>query len=670
MSPADLQRTVQLIQAGRPDQAAAICRDVLQSNPRQFEALYLLGFAHMRMKKFEDAERLIGEALTLNPSQADAHYNRGCALQELDRPAEAIAAFESALRLNPDYIDAAFNRATSLLRLRRFEDAGMALSMLARGTPHDQQVWHNLGEALMGVGRLAEAAASYERAIALAPKNLLSLSKHATCAIALRDFEAAAADYEKIAAIDPDHEYAQGGLLYARLNCCDWRDLERLKTRVEAGIAAGRSVVSPLTCLLMSDSPAVQRRCAEIWIGKTVPRRPVPLSQGERYGHEKIRVAYVSGDFRNHAVARLMAGVIESHDRERFEIYGVSLGPEDDSAMRKRLKSAFDGFVDVNGMSDFAAASWMHDNQIDIAVDLMISTGDCRPGIFAQRGAAIQVGYLGFAGTSGGDHLDYILADSVVIPEQDRAHYSEEVIYLPNSFQPNDSQRRAADNNPTREKEGLPENSFVFCSFNNSCKIQPAVFDIWMRLLNAVEGSVLWLPKYNTTEERNLRGEAAARGVPPERIIFAELVPTPEEYLSRLRLADLFLDTLPYNAHTTASDALWMGVPVLTRVGNAYAGRVAASTLSALGLPELITHSAEEYERKALDLARDPAALAALRNRLLTNRGSSALFDTLRHCRNLEQAFVEMHRRHESGEAPQSFSVSEQRATSFPQPPE
>jgi protein O-GlcNAc transferase len=659
MTPAQLQQTVQLIQAGRPGDAAKICSDVLRANPKQFEALYLLGFAHMRMKKFEDAARIIGEAIEINPSQADAYYNRGCALQELGRDGEALAAYERALIVNPNYLEAEFNRATSLVRLRRLAEAEQAFGQLARKTPQDAEVWHNLGEVCFGMGRHLDAASHFEHALVLSPRSVRTLDKHATTAIALRDFETAAVDYEKILAIDPQYEYAQGGLLYARLNCCDWRDLERQKKTLEKAVRAGKRAVSPLTCVLFSESPADQKKCAETWYGKTITAKPSPIWTGERYGHGKIRLAYVSGDFRNHAVARLMAGIIEAHDRERFEVIGVSLGADDDSAMRTRLKAAFDRFEDVNTRSDAQAALWMRENEVDIAVDLMIYTGSCRPGIFAHRGVPVQAGYLGYAGTGGGPHLDYILADAIVIPEADKKYYSEKVVTLPNCFQPNDAQRRAADNDPTRAKEGLPEDGFVFCSFNNSCKIQPAVFDIWMRLLHAVQGSVLWLPKYNATEANNLTREAGARGIGPGRIVFAELVPTPEEYLSRLVLADLFLDTLPYNAHTTASDALWMGVPVLTRLGVAYAGRVAASALMALDLPEMVTHSAEEYEAKALELARNPAALKAIRTKLAAIKITSPLFDTVRQCRNLEAAYLRMHRMAEAGEAPADFAVSE-----------
>ncbi len=521
MNPEELQKTSELIQAGKLDDAERLCREALRTAPKQFHALYLLGFTQMRKKEFDSAEKTIREAIQLNASMPDAHYNRGCALQELGRDADALASFERALLLNPHYLHAEFNRATSLLRLRRLEEAEMAFANLIQKTPQDAEVWHNRGDALFGMSKTMDAIACFEQALMLAPKSLRTLELHATAFIRLRDFETASIDYEKIVAMGPQHEYAQGNLLYTRLNCCDWRNLEIQKKNVEAGVKAGKSIISPFVYVLVSQTPAAQRSCAEIWLKKNFSKLPEPLGGEERYGHKKIRLAYVSGDFRNHAVARLMAGIIESHDRERFEIYGIALGVDDDSAMRQRLKSAFDHFQVVNTMTDYEAAIWMREHEIDIAVDLMICTGDCRPGIFANRAAPIQVNYLGFAGTSGSYYLDYILADAVVIPEEDKPHYSEKVVYLPNTFQPNDSQRKAAEAVPTRAMEGLPETGFVFCSFNNSCKILPEIFDIWMRILRGVEGSVLWLPKRNSAEETNLRREAAARGTAPERIIFS-----------------------------------------------------------------------------------------------------------------------------------------------------
>ena len=352
-----------------------------------------------------------------------------------------------------------------------------------------------------------------------------------------------------------------------------------------------------------------------------------------------------------------MAGVWDQHDKSHFETTAISYVDSDGSAMRRRVERAFDRVIDVAGKSDADAAAMIRQMEIDIVVDLMGYTGDCRPGILAQRPAPLQVNFLGFPGTTGASYVDYIIADPIVIPDEDRQHYCESVVHLPRSYLPADSMRRISERKSSRAEAGLPEHGFVFCSFNNSYKLSPEIFDVWMRLLAAVENSVLWLPQMNAAAFRNLRREAGKRGVAEQRLVFAPFVPSDEDHLARLGLADLFLDTLPYNAHSTAVDALWAGVPMLTMRGNAFAGRVAASVLSAVGVPELITLSIEDYETLALKLAREPHTLAGIRAKLAHNRETSALFDTARYTRSLEAAYTYMWQRHRDGETPAHFVV-------------
>ena len=381
-----------------------------------------------------------------------------------------------------------------------------------------------------------------------------------------------------------------------------------------------------------------------------------PRWRGERYRHERIRIAYLSADFRQHAASVLMAGMFERHDRSRFEVSAVSFGADDGSPMRKRLTAAFEHFVDARGLSDDVIADLVREHEIDIAVDLMGYTTNSRSGIFARRPAPVQAHYMGFAGTMGAPFLDYVIADRTVIPERARAVYAEKVVTLPNSYFVNDDGRPIGERVFTRAELGLPDRGFVFCCFNGSHKITPDVFDGWMRILKRVNGSVLWLLADHPATIGNLMREAAARGVDPKRLIFARRIPPPD-HLARHRAADLFLDTLPYNAHTTACDALWAGLPVLTRTGETFAGRVAASVLGAIGLRELITETAVDYERRAIALAADPARLAAIRNRLAQNRLTTPLFDTQLFTRHMEAAFVAMHRRHPAGERPDHISI-------------
>ncbi|HEY0442158.1 MAG TPA: hypothetical protein VGD36_18985, partial [Xanthobacteraceae bacterium] len=441
----------------------------------------------------------------------------------------------------------------------------------------------------------------------------------------------------------------------AKLYCCDWDGIAPLKARVAAGLQDGKRVVFPGHWIAASNSPADQLRAAAIWAadiyGSGTAPPPPALSK-----HGRIRIAYVSADFHAHATAFLMAELFERHDRTRFETIAVSHGPDDGSAMRTRLVGAFDHFLDVQHKSDDEVADLLRAMQVDIAVDLKGYTQGARLGIFQRRPAPIQVSYLGYPGTTGLGCIDYVLADRTVIPPDQLAFYTEHVVWLPDTYQVNDSTRAAGVESPSRAAAGLPPDGVVFCCFNSNYKITPEIFAIWMRLLAQVPGSVLWLLRPNETAVRHLRQAAQVAGVEPERIVFAERTDL-ASHLARLRLADLFLDTLPYNAHTTASDALLVGVPVLTCIGCAFPGRVAASLLQAAGLPELITDSLEAYEARALELARDAAARAGMRAQLTAHIESGPVFDTDRFRQHLERAFTEMVERHRRGEPPAPFAV-------------
>ena len=623
MNDALLANAVRQHQAGNLAEAARLYAAILNASPRNFQALYLLGFVHFQQGQFEEAARLIGEAVKINPASPDAFYNRGCALQNLQRHAEALAAFDRAIALKPDYDEALINRGTALMALKRH----------------------------------AEAIASFDRALALKPRDAEALSNRATALFELRRYEEAAAGYERLVAAAPEFPYGKGNLVLGKAYCCDWRSFAEDRARIAAGIRAGKAAISPHGSTLILDDAQDQLRCAERWVADRCPPVPAPLWRGEIYRHEKIRVAYLSADFHAHATAFLIAGVFEHHDRARFETALISFGPDDKSEMRTRLMRGCDRFLDVAGRSDAEIAAQLRKMEIDIAVDLKGFTQDSRPGIFAHRPAPVQVNYLAHPGTMGAPYMDYIFADETVIPPEQQRYYREKVVYLPDSYQANDAKRRVAERTPARAEAGLPDAGFVFCSFNSSYKITPIVFDIWMRLLLSVDGSVLWLLEDNPAAVANLKREAKARGVSAERLIFAPRMNI-EEHLARQILADLFLDTLPCTAHTTASDALWAGLPVLTVLGGTFAGRVAASLLHAIAMPELIAPSLQAYEELALALARDPARLGQLKDKLARNRETQPLFDTLRFTRNLERALAAIWERYQRGEPPSGFAVA------------
>ncbi|MDP8986440.1 MAG: tetratricopeptide repeat protein [Pseudomonadota bacterium] len=622
-----LNRGNALFRLGRLEDALDSYRRASELDPNDAESLYNMGNALLQLQRYEDALIRYEAAAALNPRFAKAHYYRGNALRRLKRPASALDAYAAALALEPAYAD--------------------ALS--------------GVGNALRELNRPEEALASYDRALEFDPSCLEALSNRARLLLALNRPEETAACLERMFKTAPetaaDYNYALGMLLHSRLLCCDWRDYDATIAAIAAGVDADTRVTLPSLFIAASQSPQAQQRCARLFVKDNWANPKPPLWNGERYGHGKIRLAYVSADFREHPVAQLMAGVFEGHDRERFEVTAITLRAEDPALFGQRIKHAFDKFIDVTTKSDRDAAALLRELEIDIAVDLNGYTDGCRPGIFAQRPAPLQVNYLGYPGTLGAPYMDYLIADATVIPDGDRGFYDESIVHLPHSYQPSDDACLVAEATPTRSDNGLPEGAFVFCCFNTQYKIVPAVFDVWMHLLHAVDGSVLWLSAGRESVVLNLHREALKRGVSPDRLVFAPRLPNLADHLARYRLADLFLDTLPFNAHTTASDALRAGLPVLTCRGRTFAGRVASSLLGAAGLSELITENLAEYEAAALRLARSADLLAAYRERLAQHRSASPLFDTWRFRRNLEAAYTIMWERREGGLPPRHFAV-------------
>jgi predicted O-linked N-acetylglucosamine transferase (SPINDLY family) len=676
--------------AGNLAEAERLCSEALRVNPDHVDTLYLLGFMFFERGQFDDALRLYDHALAIAPrgeiyaargavlSQLGRHAdalaaydravalrpelfgawtNRGNALLELAQLQDALASYDTAIAVKPDYADAWRNRATALTDLGRRQEALESLDRALQLRPDFGDAMEDRGHLLISLNRHADAVAAYDRALALKPANANLLYSRGNALLILKRSEEAIRDCEAVLALNANYPYARGVLLHCKLQSCDWLDIGVHKAKMSEAIAHKQREVSPFSHKALSDSPGEQLRCAQIWMAAECPPAPEPVWQGERYQHDKIRLAYVSADFGTTAVGSIFAGVFEHHDKSRFETIALSTGPQNRTPLRVRLEKAFTNFIDVSDRGDTDIAALMRRMEIDIAVDLMGFTGACRTRIFAQRPCPIQVNYLGFPGTMGAEYIDYIIADGTVIPQAQRPFYVEKVAYLPHSYLPFDSANGIAGATPTRAEAGLPEGAFVFCSFNSSYKFAPEMFDVWTRLLRAVESSVLWLPENNPSAMRNLSDAAAARGVARERLIFAPFLESQAKHLARLTLADLFLDTLPFNAHSIAADALGSGLPLLTCPGEAFAGRVGASVLRAAGLHELIADSLAAYEAMALKLARDPALLATIRDKLARNRGNSPLFDTARFTRHLETAFTQMYDRHRHDRPPADFSV-------------
>ncbi|HEY4446283.1 MAG TPA: tetratricopeptide repeat protein [Steroidobacteraceae bacterium] len=611
------------IELGRPGEALDSYEIALRIKPDYAQAHNNRGVALQALGRHEDALESYERALKISPDHADANYNHGLALRELGRIEEALGSYDRALEITPDHAEAHNNRGVALQALTRFEESRESFERALQFKPSLAEAWYGLGNALSELGRFEQALDSYERGLEL----------------------------------DPEQRWLAGARLLTQMQLCDWRDLDKKIAELDAAIRQDKQYTVPFPVLALRDSLSLQRRAAEIWSDEAHRAIPVPSWIETRSRRGKIRLGYYSADFHDHASAYLMAELFESHDRARFDLVAFSFGPDKRDAMRQRLSAAFDRFLDVRTSSDREVAQVSREMDIDIAVDLKGFTQHARHGIFANRAAPVQVNYLGYPGTMGASYMDYIIADRTLIPQQSLPHYTEKVVYLPNSYQVNDRRRQIADRQFSRAELGLPAAGFVFCCFNNSYKITPQTFDSWMRILERVERSVLWLLEDNRTAANNLRREAQARGVSAARLIFAPRMPLPE-HLARHRAADLFIDTLPCNAHTTASDALWAGLPVLTRQGESFAARVAASLLNAIGLPELITTTQEQYEARAIELGASPGRSAHLRRTLSENRLTAPLFDTELFTRHIEDAYTQMYERLRAGLNPDHIKVA------------
>ncbi len=682
---------------GHLEQAQQAYEQVLGIEPNHFEALHLLGVIAAQSRNFTQAVDSINKSIGINPNNATAYANLGNALKELGQHQAAVESYDKSIAIKPDYANAHTARAQALFALKRYADAlgsydraiaiipssaenyfnrGIALYKLKQYQaaiesydsaislrPEIAEIYANRGLALNALKQYQAAVNSYNQAIAIKPESSEAYSNRGNALSALKQYQAAIDSYDRAIAILPDLQATHGMRLHAKFQNCDWRDEKEQLTALLKTIQHNAMASPPFVVLFLTTSLLLQRKTAEILVREEHPANTELGSFPKRSPRAKVRLAYFSMDFRNHPVATLTAELFEAHDRDRFEVFGFSFGPDTKDELRIRLESAFDKFIDVCDKSDREITELARQMEIDIAIDLSGFTGDSRTGIFALRAAPIQVNYLGYPGTMGAQYMDYLIADKTLIPEESQQHYAEKIAYLPDTYMANDSKRSISDREFTREELGLPESGFVFCCFNNNYKITPSNFDGWMRILKQVDGSVLWLTENNPTAASNLRKEAQSRGVDAQRLVFTKKLPLIADHLARHRAADLFIDTLPFNAHTTASDALWAGLPVLTCTGEAFASRVAASLLNAIGLPELITGTQEQYEALAVELATDADKLKAIRQKLQENRLSQPLFDTRRFTRNIENAYTQMVERYQADLAPEHIYVKESQPT-------
>jgi predicted O-linked N-acetylglucosamine transferase (SPINDLY family) len=638
----------------RHDEGLVVLDKALAMVPNLAEAWLGRGNILVELKRYDEAFAAFDRALAFVPNLAEAWVGRGNVLIRGNRYDDAFAAYERALAIKPDLAEAWLGRGNIFYKLKRYDEASSAYDRALALDANLAQAWLGRGNIFIELNRNEEAAAALDRALEKNPGLAEAWLGRGTVLTEFRRYDEAFAAYDRAMVLQPDLDYAPGARLYSKLHICDWTNLEAETAQLLTTAREQNRANPPFSILAMPSSPADQLQCARRCTEDLPAFRPI--SRGEIYVHDRIRIAYLSADFNEHPTGYLLAGLFARHDKSRFEVTGISFGPDQNSPMRQKLAGFFERFVDVSQRSDDDIADLIRRLELDIAVDLMGFTRRNRLSVLARRPAPIQVNYFGYIGTMGAPFIDYVIADRIALPFDQQPFYTEKIVHLPDCFLATDDQQQVAACTPSRQEAGLPTEGFVFCSFNNSYKLGRPVFELWMGLLHAVPGSVLWLTEANARMVVNLRREAQRSGIDGERLVFAPRVPL-EQHLARQRLAGLFLDTIPYNAGATALAALWAGVPVLTVAGETFVGKMAASMLHAVGLPELVAKDLTDYEALAIKLANEPKMLSNLLGRLRENLQVMPLFDTDRFRRHIERAYTTMVDIHRRGESPRCFSV-------------
>ena len=696
-----LQQGLALHNAGQLEQARAIYEEILKLNPKHFDALQLLGAIAAQTKQWDKALGLLTDALKINTTNASVYNNRGIVLQELKRLDEALASYDRAIEFKRDYAEAYSNRGNVLKELKRLDEALASYEKALNYKPDYAEAYSNKGNLLNELKRFEEALANHIKAIQLKPelpeahynqgivfgnlklfdKALESYQKainlksdyaeaylnHASALKGMDYLDEAIVSYEKVFEINPDHNYLPGILLHSKMLICNWQDFDDNLEKLMIQISEDKKPSNSFPFLGLSDSLSLNFKVSKAskslkfrnsteFVNHNNFENNISISNSsDNYGGKKIKLAFLSADFKEHPMGYNFVGFFEKIDRSKFEVIAVSFLNVSDSPLSKRLVAAFDLFKVVDKLTDTEVCKWIVENNVDIAVDMMGDTDDNRNDIFAMRCAPIQVNQ--FSWTSGATFIDYIIADPISIPEEYAYGYSEKLAYVPHTLFATDNKKEISINTPSRAEQQLPEQGFIFCCFNNNFKITPYVFDVWMNILKKVPGSVLWIKGGRESLEANLRREATERGVDASRLVFARQIPSMQDHLARYRLADVFLDTFPFCAQTTASDALWAGVPVVTRVGETSMSRICASLLHALEMPELVTATHEAYADLAIELALNPAKLKAVKDKLEHNRHTAPLFDTQQYTRDIETAYKKMYERYKSNLPPEHIRL-------------
>ena len=652
-----LQQAIYLHKTGKLELAKLIYEDILSTNHKHFDALQLLGTIAAQKKDWEKSVKLFTQALTIDNTIPAVYNNLGVAYKELKLFDDALQNYNFAISLKSTYSEAFYNRGLVLHELKRLVESLESYEIAISLKPNYAEAYSNSGNVYKELKQFTKALNNYGHALSINPNYV---EAHLNCGIIFQEllrFDEALKSYEKVTGLDPNFPFIKGDIIHCKMRMNKWDSFFEDLESINSDVINNKFSATPFGYQGICISPMLLGKAASLF---SLSKYPPKINQSNKVtkvsNQKKIRIGYLCGEFRHQATSILMVNLWEMHNEDKFELIGLDNGWDDGSPIRRRIEKAFDKFINISSMSDSAVVELIKHEAIDILINLNCFFGLSRNTVFSYKPAPIQVNYLGFPGTLGVTYMDYIIADKYVIPEYSREFYSEKVVYLPNCYQVNDRNRKIAAKVFTREELGLPNDAFVFCCFNNNYKITPPIFDTWVRILKSVEGSVLWLLEDNPYSLVNLRKEAQSRGLEPSRLVFAKRMEL-SEHLARHRAADLFLDTLPYNAHTTASDSLWAGVPVLTCMGESFASRVATSLLNAIELPELITTSQEQYETKAIELATNSEKLKAIKQKLERNKLNTALFDTQKFTNHIESAYEQMYQRFHAALAPDHIYI-------------
>ena len=636
-----IDKALQLHKEGKLQEAIKLYSELLDKDKNNSQLLFLLGTALIQIKDFKKGIDYLKKCLSLKSNNASAYSNLGNAYKELLQYEEALKNYDEAIKINPNFADAFSNRGIILQEMNRFEEALKSYNKALEIKPDHFFAHNNKGITLKDLNRYEEALQSYDKAIKINPSFIEPYNNKGNIFKDIKQYDKALENYQKIMNLNPEYNYNLGKILHTSMFLNEWKNFDILNKKIDDGIKKRLCAIEPFSFLGISDDPALEKTVSEIFIKNKFQNNIEMNNLAQNYDHKKPRIGYLSGDFYDHPVLHLMMDVFKNHDKSKFDIYGFSFGPNKDDKWRAEVKNYFFHFENINNISDQEVANLIKKNEIDIVIDLSGLTGNSRVGIFSYQAAPIQINYLGFPGTMGAKFINYVIADEVVIPKENQKYFSEKVIYLPYCYQANMNQRDVSPKKFERKDFGLPHEGFVFCSFNNNYKITPYIFDSWMRILKEVKNSVLWILKSNEVAIQNLKAVAKKRGVDENRIIFASFMSN-DEHLKRITLADLFLDSFPYNAHTTASDAVRMGIPIITLTGKSFSSRVGASILKTINMEKLITYNKDDYEALAIELANKPEKLMDYKNQLREAVVKSPLFDSVTHTRNLENLYLKL----------------------------